>query len=134
MSQLKTVISGSYRKHLAELIKLKQFMQSKGVEVLAPVCGEAINPADEFVILSDDPIEDPRLLQDSIFSKMRQASFHTLLNKDGYLGRAATLELGYAIAIGLQILAVEPVTDPNIAPYTRLLEEVFGDTDGQGQQ
>lgn len=125
MAQLKTVISGSYRKHLAELIALRSELEQHGVEVLAPVCGEAVNPCEEFVILKDDPIKDPRILQDSIFAKMRQASFHVMLNKDGYIGRAATLELGYAIAIGLQILTTEPVDDPNIAPYTRLYHNVF---------
>lgn len=125
MAQLKTVISGSYRKHLTELLALRTELERRGVEVLAPVCGEAVNPGEEFVILKNDPISDPRTLQDSIFAKMRQASFHVMLNKDGYIGRAATLELGYAVAIGLQILTVEPVEDPNIAPYTRLYSDVF---------
>lgn len=125
MSQLRTVISGSYRKHLQDLLQLKNELERKGVEVLAPVCGEAVNPTEEFVVLTDDLVEDPRTLQDSVFAKMRQSTFHVLLNKDGYIGRAATLELGYAVALGLQILTSEPVDDPNLAPYTRLLSEVF---------
>ena len=125
MLQLQTVISGSYRKHLREIIELKHFLELQGIRVLAPACGDVVNIGEEFVVLQSDPIDDHRILQDSIFAKMRQASFHVLLNKEGYIGRAATFELGYAAALGLQILTLEPVADPNLEPYTRLLTKVF---------
>ncbi|MFB2771090.1 hypothetical protein ACE1AT_17625 [Pelatocladus sp. BLCC-F211] len=124
-SELKTVISGSYRKHLREILLLKNFLITEGIEVLAPVSGTAINVDDEFIILDSDPLNDPRILQDSIFGRMRQSSFHVILNKNGYLGNAALLELGYAIAIGLQILTLEEVTDPNLSVYCRNFVEVF---------
>ncbi|BBD70929.1 hypothetical protein NIES4072_72950 [Nostoc commune NIES-4072] len=124
-SGLKTVISGSYRKHLREISLLKDFLITEGIEVLAPVSCTAINVDDEFIILDSDPLKDPRILQDSIFGKMRQSSFHVILNKNGYLGNAAVLELGYAIALGLQILTLEEVIDPNISVYCRRFIQVF---------
>lgn len=127
MSALKLVISGSYRKHLSELYALKSFLTAKGFEVLSPSGEKALNPGEEFVILNSDPLEDPRILQDSIFAKMRQASFQVVLNKDGYLGKASILEIGYAISLGLQVLTIERVEDPNIAAYTRCFDEVFPD-------
>ncbi len=75
-------------------------------------------------------MQDHRILQDSVFAKMRQASFQVVLNKDGYLGRAAVLEIGYAISLGLQVLTIEPVDDPNIAAYTRDFRAVFPDWAG----
>ena len=122
---LKTVISGSYRKHLKYLMSLKTSLQENGIEVLSPVGSAAVSEEQEFVILDADPIQDHQILQDSIFAKMRTSSFLVLCNVDGYLGAAALIEIGYAIALGLKILTVEPVKDPNIAPYTRLLSEVF---------
>lgn len=122
---LSTVISGSYRKHLKELYLLKAQLESHQVLVLSPVGSFPVNPDEEFIILDADPISDHRLLQDSIFAKMRSAAFHVLANVDGYLGSAALIEVGYAIATGLQILTLEPVTDPNVAPYCRLLNDVF---------
>lgn len=127
MTALKVVISGSYRKHLKELYELKSFLTARGFEVLSPSGDKALNPRDEFVILNTDPVEDPRILQDSIFAKMRQASFQVVLNKDGYLGKASVLEIGYAISLGLQVLTTEPVDDPNIAAYTRGFHEVFSE-------
>ena len=49
--------------------------------------------------------------------------------KVAILAPAALLEFGYAISQGIQILTLEPATDPNIAPYTRLLSDVFGELD-----
>lgn len=78
----KTVISGSYRKHLHELMRLKKYLQTHGVLVLSPVGEEAKNPEEEFISwmpipslingfykipfspksgLSLEPIKDPNL-------------------------------------------------------------------------
>jgi hypothetical protein len=121
-----TVISGSYRRHLAEMYNLKRILERKGIHVLSPVGDGAINPGEEFVLLDADPIHDHRTLQDSVFAKIRRSSFLVGFNRGGYLGRAALLEFGYAISQGISILTLEPIEDPNILPYTRLLADVIG--------
>lgn len=125
LSSLKTVISGSYRKHLNEMFSIKDQLTKHGIDVLAPVSEGVLNPGEEFVLLDMDPVADHRILQDSIFAKMRQSSFLVVANKKGYIGKAALIEIGYAIALGLQILTLEPVEDPNIKPYCRLIADVF---------
>lgn len=122
---ISTVISGSYRKHLAEIYALKAFLECNGITVLSPTGTMAVNPGEEFILLDADPIHDHRLLQDSVFAKIRRSAFLIVMNKGGYLGRAALIEFGYAVAMGIEILTVEKVEDPNLAPYTRLLAEVF---------
>lgn len=124
-----TIISGSYRRHLAGMYRLKRIFERRGITVLSPIGDGAINPGEEFVILDADPIQDHRTLQDSVFAKIRRSTFLTAFNQDGYLGKAALLEYGYAIAVGIPILALEPIEDPNIKPYTRLLSEVIGPFD-----
>ncbi len=124
---ISTVISGSYRKHLTQMFNIKSFLEDKGITVLSPVGSHAVNPGEEFVILDADPLHDERILQDSVFAKIRKSSFLVVLNKDNYIGKAALLEIGYAIAQGLQVLTVEPVDDPNIKPYTRNIKDVFKD-------
>ena len=122
-----TVISGSYRRHLNEMFTLKDYLETKGITVLSPVGSQAVNPGEEFVILDADPLGDERLLQDSIFAKLRRSTFLTVLNKGGYLGNAAILEMGHAIALGLKILTIDEVTDPNLKPYTQEITEIFSD-------
>ena len=124
-----TVISGSYRKHLAQIVRLKQELEKYHVAVLSPSGAIAINPDEEFIVLDSDPVSHPKLLQDSVFAKIRRSTFLTVANVEGYLGRAAVLEMGYAIALGLSIYTLEPVEDPNLAPYCKPLKEVFPDID-----
>lgn len=124
-TSLRTVISGSYRRHLKKLYLLKQRLEEMAIVVLSPVGSFALNPTEEFVLLDADPVHDRRVLQDSVFSKIRNSSFLVLANFDGYIGNAALLEVGYALSFGMQILTVEEVQDPNINIYTRLLEDVF---------
>jgi len=125
MQSVQTVISGSYQKHFNEMIELKRFLHQEGISVLAPVSSGVVNPGQEFILLDEDPIHDPRTLQDSILAKIRASSFLVLANVDGYIGKAATFEMGYAVSQGIQILTLEPVEDPNLAGYCRPLREVF---------
>lgn len=120
-----TVISGSYRKHLQQIVKLKQVLEQLHVAVLSPSGDAAVNPDDEFIILDSDPVSHPKLLQDSVFAKIRRSTFLTVANVGGYLGRAAVLEIGYAIGLGISIYTLEPVEDPNLAPYCTPLKDVF---------
>jgi hypothetical protein len=124
-NQIKTVISGSYRKHFNEMIALKRLLETSGVSVQAPVSDGVINAGEEFILLDEDPLHDPRTLQDSILAKIRSSSFLVLANVGGYIGKAAVFEMGYAVSLGLQILTLEPVEDPNLAGYCRNLNEVF---------
>lgn len=122
---LYTVISGSFRKHLGQISILKNALEKLGVAVLSPARCIAINPDDEFIILDSDPVCVPELLQSSVFAKMRRSTFLVLANFDGYIGRAAAVEIGYAIALGLKIYALETVEDPNIAPFCTPISTVF---------
>ena len=122
---IKTVISGSYRKHLAQLFKLREALLEAGFEVLSPIGSIAINPKEEFVILNDDIINDPRTLQDSIFAKIRMSTFLTLGNFDNYIGNAAILEIGYAISYGIKIYSIVQVNDPNLKPYINTIDEIL---------
>ena len=122
---LSAVISGSFRKHLSQIIRLKQELELCHVTILSPEGNLAVNPNEEFIVLDSDPVSHPKLLQDSVFAKIRRSTFLVVANYDGYIGKATTLEIGYAIALGLSIYVVEPVEDPNISPYCKLIQEVF---------
>ena len=124
-SSIETVISGSFRKHLCQIIRLKHLLEENGMRVLSPEGHLATNPDEEFIYLDSDPIEHPELLQSSVFAKIRRSTFIVAANVDGYLGNAAILEIGYAIALGIRVYCVESVRDPNIAPYCRPLTEAF---------
>lgn len=122
---IETVISGSFRKHLSHIVKLKHLLEEEGIRVLSPHGHLPINPKEEFIFLDSDPIQNPELLQSSVFAKIRRSTFLTVANVDGYLGNAAILEIGYAIASGIKIYCLKQVEDPNISPYCTLISEAF---------
>ncbi|MDR6226254.1 nucleoside 2-deoxyribosyltransferase [Desmospora profundinema] len=82
-----------------------------------------MNPGEVFIRLENDPEVDARTVQDAIFTHIRNSTFVTVANVDGYLGKA--FEMGYAAAYGIRILTIEPVEDPNLAGYTQRLDAVF---------
>ena len=128
-----TVISGSFRKHLKYIVKLKEELINNGIAVLSPSGKAAVNPDKEFIVLDSDPINHPKTLQDSVFAKIRRSTFLVVANFDGYLGNAVIMEMGYAIALGIQIYTIEKIEDPNLAPYCKLLSEVYSNIEISNQ-
>lgn len=122
-----TVISGSFRKHLKHIVFLKKELETCGVFVFSPSGNTAVNPQEEFVVLDSDPITNPKILQDSVFAKIRRSTFLVVANVGGYIGAAAILEMGYAIAYGIDIYTIEEVKDPNLQPYCSPLNTAFPD-------
>lgn len=120
-----TVIIGSFRKHLSEIISIKNLLELSNIKVLSPVEDKITNPEEEFIFFESDLILDPKFLQDAVFSKIKQSTFVVVANVNGYLGRATTMEIGYAIAEGIPIYTLEPMEDVHISPYSRLLIDIF---------
>jgi hypothetical protein len=124
-TDMSTVIIGSFRKHFHEIIELRKELEKLEIAVLSPKDCIITNPYDEFVIFESDSTSDAKLLQDAVFTKIKYSTFVVLANFNDYIGRAATLEIGYAIAHGISIFTLNPVKDVHLKPYCRLLSEIF---------
>jgi hypothetical protein len=128
-SSFNAVIIGSFRKHLHQILKLRSELEKLHVTIMSPPHDKVLNPNDEFVIFQSDPTDDPKILQDCVFSKIRNCTFIIVANFDNYIGRAGTMEIGFALAHGIGIYTIEPVNDPHLSPYCRLLTDVFPNLD-----
>lgn len=122
---LRAVIIGSFRKHLPAILQIKEELEKKNILVLSPTGSRPVNKEDEFVIFDSDYITNPRLLQDSVFSKIRHSTFVVVANINGYIGKATILEIGYAIASNINIYTFEPTLDLHLSPYCKNLEEII---------
>lgn len=122
-----TVICGSFRKHLQHIVILKKMLEKHRIGVLSPAGHVSMNPDEEFIILDSDPVSHPKLLQDSVFAKIRRSTFIVIANVGGYLGKAAIMEMGYAISQGIAIYTLEEIHDPNLRPYCNPLSTLFED-------
>jgi nucleoside 2-deoxyribosyltransferase len=104
---------------------VRSLLEEQGVHVLAPTGFRVVNPGAAFSVLEGDPKVEVRMVQDAFFAQIRNTTFLTVANVDGYLGKAVTFEMGYAVAYGLRILTLEAVNDPNLSGYVERLEAVF---------
>lgn len=111
MNTLSIVISGSFRKHFQGISSLIQEFEGLDIQVLSPQASQITNPKDEFVILETDDTNDPKTLQERHLTAIEQADALYLYNKNSYLGASATLELGWALALGKPIYAKESSED-----------------------
>lgn len=110
--KIKTVISGSFRKHLNEIgVGLEAFRKA-GIEVLAPVSKNTIEGRANFVFLStDDPKKSAYVLEKEFMSNITKSDFLYVANVRGYIGKSVAAEIGLALIHSIPIVAAEEIKE-----------------------
>lgn len=107
-----SLIIGSFRKHYDDMTKVIRLFHKKGIKVVSPKEAEIINPDDEFVVFDYDPKHlTEKELEDLVLEKMHKCHFVYLVNPGGYIGLSASFEVGYCVAHGIDVYALEPSTE-----------------------
>lgn len=101
------VLSGSFRKHLNAILKVKKLLQDMGTEVLSPRFTEPKNPGDEFVVFDGEEGMSPLELERYHLDMLEQSDALIVCAPKGYVGASALLEIGYAQSIGKRIIFTE---------------------------
>lgn len=99
---MKVVISGSFRKHLQGILKLKKGLEERGIEVIKPDRIKKINNIDnpDFVKFEGEENIHPWILEREYFNAIVKCDAHIIYNKDSYLGMSAMIELGASMTKG----------------------------------
>jgi hypothetical protein len=100
-------ISGSFRKHLDYILKVKTELESKGTKVLSPRFTEPKNPGEKFVVFSGEEGLSPLALERHHLKSIAESDALIVCDPEGYVGASALLEIGFANAIGKRIIFVE---------------------------
>ena len=99
---MKVVISGSFRKHLQGILKLKKELEDKGIEVIKPNRVKTIqniaNP--DFVKFEGEENIHPYILEREYFDAIEECDAHIIYNQDSYLGQSVTYKLGGSMGKG----------------------------------
>ena len=98
MGLIKTVISGSFRKHYHEIKEMIDQFGRLGIEVLSPKKSNIVNPDDDFVILESDESDNIFFIENEHLSAIKKSDFLYVVNPGGYIGLTVALEMGYACA------------------------------------
>ena len=94
---MQVVISGSFRKHMNEIIELKQKLEEDGIKVIRPKNTDVVdNPNNpEFIKFKGEENISENELQRQYLYGIDFCDAHIIYNKDGYIGTSALYELFY---------------------------------------
>jgi hypothetical protein len=100
-------LSGSFRKHLEYILKVRNQLIGNNVEVLSPRFTDPKNPGEEFVVFAGEEGCSPLQLERRHLNAIDKSDALIVCDPDGYVGASAMLEIGYSHSSGKRIIFVE---------------------------
>jgi NTP pyrophosphatase (non-canonical NTP hydrolase) len=117
-------LCGSFHRDHARLKCEYEALVDAGCRVLSPMDIDWIAERDGFVLAEQELDEEPRSIEQAHLQAMRAADFVWLHAPEGYVGRSASMELGYAHALGLRVFARTLPDDVTLAGLVRRVDSV----------
>lgn len=108
-------LCGSFRRDRSGLEREYEALTSAGCRVLSPMDIDWAVERDGFVLAQHEVHEEPSSVEEAHLWAMRAADFVWLYAPGGYVGRSASMELGYAHALGLPIFTRRLPDDVTLA-------------------
>ena len=118
---LAATVSGSFHRHMETITAAVHELAALSVRVLSPADPRIVAKQGEFLFVASDPVRSVRLVQDRHLESVRAADFLWLVCPDGYVGSSASQEIGYAIAVGVPILATYAPSDLTLRQYVKIV-------------
>jgi hypothetical protein len=100
-------ISGSFRKHLNNIVSIKNILTNSGVTVLSPRFVDPKNPKEEFIIFTGEEGSLPLELERYHLNCINKSDALIVVCPEGYVGASALMEIGYAHSLGKRIIFTE---------------------------
>ena len=100
-------ISGSFRKHLDYILKIKEKIESEGSKVLSPRFTEPKNPGEKFVVFTGEEGLTPLELERHHLDSILKSEALIVCDPEGYVGASALIEIGFANSLSKRIIFVE---------------------------
>ena len=116
------VICGSFRKDTQGLSKLREQFLDLHYSILSPLNVDIRREEDGFVYMRGEESQTPETLERRHLDAIERADIVWLHAPDGYVGLSASLEIGYATAVGTPVFSVVPPQDPILKTLVRLVD------------
>jgi len=114
-------VSGSFHRHMDAIGAAVQELMALSVRVLSPADPRIVAQQGEFLFVASDRVRSVRLVQDRHLESIRAASFLWLVCPDGYVGQSASMEIGFAAAVGVPIFATQVPSDLTLRQYVKIV-------------
>jgi hypothetical protein len=114
---LTATVSGSFHRHMEAITAAVRELAELSTRVLSPADPRIVAQQGEFLFVASDPVRSVRLVQDRHLESIRAANFLWLVCPDGYVGQSASMEVGFAAAVGVPIFAIHAPSDLTLRQY-----------------
>ncbi len=121
LGECQVVLSGSYRKDFEALRATYEELLDRGCRVLSPTNVTAVRETNGFVFMKGEESESPEAIEGRHLDAIQKANFVWLHTPEGYIGPSASLEIGFARAIGVPVYAKGQVSDPVLRPFINVV-------------
>src|ERR1700680_870288 len=118
---LKAAVSGSFHRHMAAIGAAVEELTSHSIRVLSPADPRVVAQQGEFLFVASDRVRSVRLVQDRHFEAIRAADFLWMVCPGGYVGQSASMEVGFAAAIGIPVFATRAPSDLTLREYVTIV-------------
>ncbi len=118
---LTAAVSGSFHRHMGAITAAVHELAALSVHVLSPADPRIVAQQGEFLFVASDPVRSVRLVQDRHLESIRAANFLWLVCPDGYVGQSASMEVGFAAAVGVPIFATHAPSDLTLRQYVKIV-------------
>src|SRR5580658_8148049 len=99
-TELRAAVSGSFHRHMGAITSAVHELATRSIRVLSPADPRVVAAQGEFLFVAGDRVRSGRLVQDRHLESIRAADFLWLVCPDGYVGQSASMEVGFAAAVG----------------------------------
>src|SRR5712692_4874871 len=114
---LRAAVSGSFHRHMERITTAVQELASLSIRVLSPADPRVVAQQGEFLFVASDRVRSVRLVHDRHLESIRAANFLWLVCPDGYVGQSASMEVGFAAAVGVPIFSTHLPSDLTLRQY-----------------
>jgi hypothetical protein len=121
---LNVTVSGSFHRFMVEIEQIVQEFTAHGIQVLSPACPKVVDHLGEFLFVASDRVRSVRLVQDRHLASIAESDFLWLVAPDGYVGQSAAMEIGFAVARGIPVLATTLPSDITLQRYVIKVDSI----------
>lgn len=107
----KVTISGSFKRDPEGLAKVYADLTAAGCDILSPLSAIPVRAEDGFIFMQGDEL-DKLYIERRHLASISQSHFVWLHAPNGYVGPSAAMEIGWAVAQGIQVFSTDTPSDP----------------------
>lgn len=114
---VRVAVSGSFHRHMAAISDVVSDLSARGHNVLSPADPRIVDAFGDFLFVASDIQRSIRLVQSRHLQAIVMSDFLWLECPDGYVGTSASMEVGFAVAIGKDIYSTTPPSDLTLRQF-----------------